>query len=120
MNQPKSRRTTPGNSNSFEDMDPAIDSDRRYFEHFVTRNHRVREATASEKSLACSRGDTAIKGFRLYIAVRSMTPGVRSRTGFWAADLPQHLTEEEAAKICAHISRRSGAVPKHFQSVFEK
>jgi len=94
----------------------ASENDRKFFEKHSDRNHRIRPAYSSEIELA----GLAPDGYRSFVAVRHIVPGVRCRLGFWALQIPHGVPEGPAAEIFERAMKNSGAIPEVLRSVLSR
>lgn len=85
----------------------ASESDRRFFEKFPKRRHRVRRAFASELKLQGVFHKPFENDLPIYVAVCGLAPGVRCRLGFSGFGIPSGLGEEEAATLFDIAVKRS-------------
>jgi hypothetical protein len=60
-------------------VDRITDSDRRFFERFPNRQHRVRPAGQAEIETLNAAGDNWPPGASLCTVVRNIAPGIRAR-----------------------------------------
>jgi hypothetical protein len=84
-------------------LDRTMQSDRKFFERFPARKHRVRlasRAEIAEMETIAGRDCGPVAGIRIYVAVKNIAPGLRIRTHLTApADCDVDLTEAQAAEI---------------------
>ena len=88
----------------------ASESDRKFFEKFPKRRHRVRRAFASELKLQDVRRKPFENDLPIYVAVCGLAPGLRCRLGFSGFGIPSGLGEEEAATLFDFAVKRSREV----------
>ena len=96
------------------DIDAVLEGDRRFFERFPERRHRVRIAARAEVEnlrAAVRRPLHLPEGCQYLTAVRHVAPGVRARVFLYATtDAPTDLPEEVAAEIFHNTLHGTGAV----------
>jgi hypothetical protein len=82
-------------------VDRVTQADRRFFERFPDRRHRVRLASQAEilqYGIVLGVYPTAPHGFEHYVAVKNLTPGCRMRVPFTGpAGNDTDISEREAA-----------------------
>jgi hypothetical protein len=127
MPTPKLTRTKRRRPRKLADrLDLISEADRKYFERFPERRHRVRVADRvefeEEEELVHGRVRSVPPGRQLYTAVRNVRPGLRLRIMFnGPADAdPELFSEAKARAICAfHETEEHRAVEAQMIEWFE-
>ncbi|TIQ46731.1 hypothetical protein [Mesorhizobium sp.] len=77
---------------------PVLEADRRYFERFPDRQHRLRLGSRAEVHQLRILGRCQPPEYRLYVAIKCVAPGVRMRRFFWCAEDVETEIDEARAR----------------------
>lgn len=85
---------------SVAEVDQVTEADRRYFERFPHRQHRLRLGSRTELEQLRILGRCLAPEYRLYVSVKNIVPGVRMRRFFWCTeDLETEIGEARARHV---------------------
>jgi hypothetical protein len=98
----------------------ASKDDRKFFEKFPERRHRLRSAFASEMKLAGVQRTRSSNAYRAYVAVCQLAPGVWFRIGFLGLRVRPGLGEGESATLFDAAMKQSRAVPEIIRTIIRE
>ncbi|MER8683954.1 hypothetical protein [Mesorhizobium sp. M1405] len=85
---------------SVAEVQQVTEADRRYFERFPHRQHRLRLGTSAELKQLLILGSRQPPEYRLYVGVKNIAPGVRMRRFLWCpAGLETEIGEARARHV---------------------
>lgn len=106
-------------------VDEITEADRRYFERFPHRQHRLRPASMAEVSdyETMARGLKPVPpGYRYHVVIRNVVPGIRLRVYLlWPASAETEISEDLARQVFeAHASEDIRRLADVVRDVVEK
>ncbi|MFE1601599.1 hypothetical protein [Methylobacterium sp. ID0610] len=87
-----------------------IEADRRFFERFPERSHRIRHMAPVEVQFFCEHVDALpplLDGMRWFVAVKQITPGSRDRIPFQGPTNAEVDMTETQARGLYDVARRA-------------